>query len=439
MQGEGRRAASSGHVSFVISVYSDYKIRACFFLGWSPPVSAMTSRATAERTATLLMFLLIAGCCAGAVITSNVSVDTLIHISLVAVAFIAATLWRMNLGRKFRVNRRLQFLFNSCMGKPGQGPSGKESGVSDTAGQSVTDQEYKTMQSMFAGRARQVAEADDPARLRLTKLSRLQWSLPARFVCFLAWSCCFGLATALTPVELYGENLRITLLPQADRKNEVLSCLSHCYRRDTDKFGLQINGWPVCEECFCGVLGVSKSDMTRMKRAVIENRTTFEHANTGNSHGPTIAGMETRVWMNTYFHLVGDYQPDTGQLHLSPMAILDVFDLCKQEVSVAVLEYSSFCRVFASEFSYVKIPSEKRLGKCEECKDTHDAILGTRDPAARAILKAAQRKHCQFVKGERLVYHTNRVEGREHPDHVLSVIIDGTFPCELSDPNTCSP
>jgi len=55
--------------------------------------------------------------CVGASPRWTVSFD------IAAVIFIATIVYRLSKTKKFLVNRRLQFVFNSCVGKPGEGPA----------------------------------------------------------------------------------------------------------------------------------------------------------------------------------------------------------------------------------------------------------------------------------------------------------------------------
>ena len=138
---------------------------------------------------------------------------------------------------------------------------------------------------------------------------RLEFLSPARFVCFLLWSCCWS-SIALEAPTAYRECLRFASLPQTARNNEVLFVLNSTYRRDEDQSGqLLILGYPVCEDCWTGLYDVSESTFRRLKGSVRDGVVSFQHKNVGTSHGPTTAGLECRVWMAQHFELVGDFQP----------------------------------------------------------------------------------------------------------------------------------
>ena len=66
---------------------------------------------------------------------------------------------------------------------------------------------------------------------------------------------------------------------------------------------------------------------------------------------------------------------DTGQIHLCPMDYKDVHAICAVDLDGEALDYSTFCRIWQSEFPNVKIPPEQRLGKCDCCQTLHEKIL----------------------------------------------------------------
>jgi hypothetical protein len=293
--------------------------------------------------------------------------------------------------------------------------------------------EQDTLQSMLKSRVNQVCEAETVTRCKLSTLAHLRMFVPCMFMSFLAWSCCF-LGWIDAP-SLYRHALRYGTLDQSARKNEILNHLASNYREDTQNFGpLLVNNWSVCEDCFKGLYCISDTEWKRLKACVLKGQHTFVHGNTGQAHGPTDTGLQTRAWMHSHFHTVGDFQPDTGFIHLSPVAKVDVYEEAQKDLAVggqAILDYTTFCNVWRSEFPDVKIPSEKRLGKCDECVDIHEHIQAERDPAERRVWKAKQIQHSKFVKSERLVYHTWRRKCRDDPSKQLCINIDGMDQVEL--------
>jgi len=90
----------------------------------------------------------------------------------------------------------------------------------------------------------------------------------------------------------------------------------------------------------------------------------------------------------------------------------------------AIMNYATFCRIWLADFPDVKISSDNRLGKCNDCLDIHEHLDAERDPQIRATWKAKQRDNGKFVKGKRLVYDTWRRACRDE-SHILFVNVDG--------------
>jgi hypothetical protein len=68
-----------------------------------------------------------------------------------------------------------------------------------------------------------------------------------------------------------------------------------------------------------------------------------------------------------------------------------------------------------------------RFAKCDDCVYYRTAISNVmlRDEKQRQELRAEFADHLQLVKREREYYHSKRREAVEHPDRVLSLILDG--------------
>ena len=114
---------------------------------------------------------------------------------------------------------------------------------------------------------------------------------------------------------------------------------------------------------------------------------------------------------------------DTRQIHLSLMHKLDVSAEATMDLD-AIMNYATFCRIWLADFPDVKISSDNRLGKCNDCLDIHEHLDAERDPQIRATWKAKQRDNGKFVKGKRLVYDTWRRACRDE-SHILFVNVDG--------------
>jgi hypothetical protein len=145
--------------------------------------------------------------------------------------------------------------------------------------------------------------------------------------------------------------------------------------------------------------------------------------------------MTSRAWMTDYFYTLGDYQPDTGQVHLPPSDRLDVYTEMSVELGELAVKSSTFYEIWANEFAEVQIPAQQRLGKCEICSSCHERIVNEKDKIARDKVKEERRNHIKEVKSDRMEYHKWRKLGKEQPDKYTVVIIDGMDQDKTSIPN----
>ena len=251
--------------------------------------------------------------------------------------------------------------------------------------------------------------------------------IPAFFLCLLSWSCCLPVDPVLDVVALYQDVLRFGTLPQANRNNELMSALLGVYNRiDDPDFGtLNVRGWPVCTECYQAMYGVSDSTWRRRQAEIRRGSVFWEHGNSAHEPYYSTKGFLCRAWMNQFFCALGDYQPDTGHVHLPPMDKIDIFREMEQEIGGDCFSRPYFYKVWADEFPEHTIPPEQRLGKCKECADLHERILDCKDLKRRMELKVKRTQHIRFVRKERLTYHRWRQRCRQFPNQSMLIILDG--------------
>jgi hypothetical protein len=334
--------------------------------------------------------------------------------------FINAT-WKRLHGKRFRVDRRKNYLFDASLGYPGEGPSSLDHMVSKPQAKLP---EASRLSAMQLGKQESICEQEISTKDKLSRLTQLrELTSPSLFIIFLQWSCCLGAVDVNNAYRLYSETLRYNSLSQHDRKNEALYSLSTFWRKDLNDFGqLVLDGWPVCVECYAGLYNHSDRSWARLLASVRAGDVTWEHGNTGNLGNFTASGWDTRVWMRNFFFTLGDFQPDNGQVHLPPMDKKDVHAELSKDLETPLSE-SAFLRVWREEFPEVRIPAEQRLNKCEECKLFHESIMATKDIEIRKDFKNRRHEHIAAVKAERLVYHQWRGRAREEPLKYLSIII----------------
>lgn len=142
--------------------------------------------------------------------------------------------------------------------------------------------------------------------------------LPVFFMMFLSWSCCLLNDPELNVLWLYRDSLRFACMTQQTRNNEVLASMT--WDRNSGTFQPQVlNGWPTCDDCFRKIRGISKTTWGRRQQEAKENKTHWEHKSCGSGRSYTEKGFLTRAWMSNFFGSLGDFQPDSGQIHLPPM------------------------------------------------------------------------------------------------------------------------
>ena len=70
------------------------------------------------------------------------------------------------------------------------------------------------------------------------------------------------------------------------------------------------------------------------------------------------------AFLNYFFKLVGDYAPNSDEIHLEPMEIKDVYKEYEEEYKRTpqwLLGYIGFCKLWQDCFSYVKIREFKAV------------------------------------------------------------------------------
>ena len=107
-------------------------------------------------------------------------------------------------------------------------------------------------------------------------------------------------------------------MSQQDRNNELLTSMT--WNRGSGTFQQQnLNGWPVCDDCFIQLRGVSRTAWGHRQRNIKANNRHWEHGTCGTGRKYTDKGFLTRAWMSSFFSTLGDFQPDKGEVHLPPM------------------------------------------------------------------------------------------------------------------------
>jgi len=78
----------------------------------------------------------------------------------------------------------------------------------------------------------------------------------------------------------------------------------------------------------------------------------------------TLAHANAVEWFKTYFDLCGDYQPNSEEIHLNPMKLLDIYSEYQDELKLdheELLEYKSWRKVWFNMFPHVRLREYKAV------------------------------------------------------------------------------
>lgn len=135
---------------------------------------------------------------------------------------------------------------------------------------------------------------------------------------------------------------------------------------------------------------------------------------------------ETFLWFKDHFNLVGDFQPNSEQVHLDLIEKTEIYDMYVNEIgSENALCYSSWRKFWSEIFPEVTIRQWKNVtGKCKHCGYIN---AGRRTAKSSEEIAAFRKLHILHKSGlfmmERLSYHKRRAEA-EADDTIFSGIID---------------
>ena len=132
----------------------------------------------------------------------------------------------------------------------------------------------------------------------------------------------------------------------------------------------------------------------------------------------TERGANARLWIAKLQDELGDQCPDLPDIYLPPCTKSDYYREYVSEIKDAV-KLQTFLQIWRQEFPNLKIPRQKRLGKCKICADLKEKLAAAQTPEERADLKSQRRAHLYFVRLQRKNYHTNRALAQKDPNQPL--------------------
>lgn len=135
-------------------------------------------------------------------------------------------------------------------------------------------------------------------------------------------------------------------------------------------------------------------------------------------------------WMESYFKTVGCNPPNSdAEIHLDFVEKTAIHEEYVSDQEVArrpYVVYSSFCKIWATNFSHVSIRAFKQVGgKCDTCGNLHEWSSLCRDVSRREYCSTLRNFHRATFMGERKAYYRRIQESLSNPTTIWSFIEDG--------------
>lgn len=221
--------------------------------------------------------------------------------------------------------------------------------------------------------------------------------------------------------------LSMALLKSEERNNAIIERIDSAFNVETRSLNLLSLGWfkEACRSCFAFMAGVTKKTVDRRVIDWSDGMNLWTRDQTRREEGIyTEKGANARLWLEALKRDLGDQCPDSPDIYLPPATKTDYYQEYAAETKETV-KLPSFLLIWRTEFPTLKIPRQKRLGKCKVCADLKEKLAAAQTPEERDLLKQKRRDHLTFVRLERKYYHMNRARAKKFPDDVLCIILDG--------------
>ena len=123
-----------------------------------------------------------------------------------------------------------------------------------------------------------------------------------------------------------------------------------------------IAGKEICNVAWAKVYSISQRTLTRMLKSISLGESKAAHGNQGKRRVNT-KKESVGIWMERYFHLIGDKMPNSSQIHLPSWEVQkDVYSRYCQDMQIRgipedeIAGISVFYKIWTEEFSHVVIP-----------------------------------------------------------------------------------
>jgi hypothetical protein len=146
----------------------------------------------------------------------------------------------------------------------------------------------------------------------------------------------------------------------------------------------------------------------------------------------SVAALNAYGWMNNFFELTGDVQPNSNEIHLEPQEVKSIYEEYfgfDEQSDYMYLSYPQFVQLWKHCFPYVKIREFKAVtGKCQPCALLSIARRKNRSNDLRDYVTRLHCLHRTAYMGERMEYAKRIMQAsqaRKGVSGFLSIHSDG--------------
>lgn len=253
---------------------------------------------------------------------------------------------------------------------------------------------------------------------------------------FCCHRCCVSQKTL--PVE-YFEDTRKRFLQfnnQIDRKAFVVA-LKNVNSRTA--YALGGGMFPICWTALRRLLGVSNCLLSSVAECPKAQSHCFPSRRVVLGFGGAGQGAEMRgimskgdvieKWLHGLIDNFADYQPDSKEVHLPFGQKTDVFHLYTSEVEAGCrglpqVSFSFFNKIWSQRVRHLKVRAFHRFAICNKCMEIQEELRKAKTDGDRRQWKEAKKRHVEYVRMERAMYHFRQFLCEEYGD-AMSTVVDG--------------
>jgi hypothetical protein len=144
-------------------------------------------------------------------------------------------------------------------------------------------------------------------------------------------------------------------------------------------------------------------------------------------NSPTV--LTAYGWMARHFSLIGDSAPNSEEIHLEPIHIVEVYGEHVMDMEAAGIPHvnvDTFANIWTNCFDHVKIREFKAVsGKCQCCANLSTLRRTFKSQRDREYVTMMHALHRSTYMGERITYAARRNDAIMQKGSYLSLISDG--------------